>query len=137
MYIADLFNFRIRKVTISTGFITTIAGTGANSYNGDGVSATSAALNYASEVVIDTSGTVLFIYLHSYWYDSALNLAGNFYIADYGNNRIRKVTISTGIISTFAGTGSTGYSGDNAAATSADLYFPQSVALDASGKQLV
>ena len=66
MYIADLFNFRIRKVTISTGFITTIAGTGANSYNGDGVSATSAALNYASEVVIDTSGTVLFIYLHSY-----------------------------------------------------------------------
>ena len=57
------------------------------------------------------------------------------YIADYSNNRIRKVTVSTGIITTIAGTGSTSYSGDNGAATSATLYYPRGVALDASGRQ--
>ena len=61
---------------------------------------------------------------------------GNVYIADLDNNRIRKVTVSTGIISTIAGTGSYGYSGDNGAATSAVLTFPTGVALDASGKLL-
>ena len=59
---------------------------------------------------------------------------GNVYIADTFNNRIRKV--STGIISTIAGTGSTTYSGDNGAATSATLYWPSGVALDASGRIL-
>ena len=61
---------------------------------------------------------------------------GNVYIADVDNHRIRKVTVSTGIISTIAGTGITGYSGDNGAATSADLYYPSGVALDASGRIL-
>ena len=61
---------------------------------------------------------------------------GNVYIADYGNSRIRKVTVSTGIISTIAGTGSCTFSGDNGAATSATLYFPTGVALDASGRIL-
>ena len=56
------------------------------------------------------------------------------YIADTYNSRIRKVTVSTGIISTIAGTGSTTYSGDNGAATSATLYWPRGVALDASGR---
>ena len=55
------------------------------------------------------------------------------YIADYGNIRIRKVTVSTGIITTIAGTGSAGYIGDNGAATSATLNDPRGVALDASG----
>ena len=55
------------------------------------------------------------------------------YIVDHSNNRLRKITISTGIISTIAGTGSTGYSGDNGAATSAVLYGIQGVALDSSG----
>ena len=59
---------------------------------------------------------------------------GNVYIADYGNNRIRKV--STGIISTIAGTGTASYSGDNGAATSATLNGPSGVALDASGRIL-
>ena len=59
---------------------------------------------------------------------------GNVYIADYGNNRIRKV--STGIISTIAGTGTASYSGDNGAATSATLNYPAGVALDASGRIL-
>ena len=58
------------------------------------------------------------------------------YIADCNNNRIRKVTVSTGIITTIAGTGSTTFSGDNGAATSATLYFPYGVALDASGRIL-
>ena len=58
------------------------------------------------------------------------------YIADQWNHRIRKVTVSTGIISTIAGTGTTSYSGDNGAATSATLYNPRGVALDASGRIL-
>ena len=61
---------------------------------------------------------------------------GNVYIADYGNIRIRKVTVSTGIITTIAGTGTNSYSGDNGFATSATLYNPIGVALDASGKIL-
>ncbi len=57
------------------------------------------------------------------------------YIADSGNNRIRKMTVSTGIITTIAGNGitSAGYVGDNGAATSANLYWPTDVALDSSG----
>ena len=62
---------------------------------------------------------------------------GNVYIADTYNHRIRKVTVSTGIITTIAGTGGTGsYSGDNGAATSATLYYPYGVAVDASGRIL-
>ena len=62
---------------------------------------------------------------------------GNVYIADTGNNRVRKVTVSTGIITTIAGTGTGGYSGDNGAATSATLHGPQELALDASGKDTI
>ncbi len=58
---------------------------------------------------------------------------GNVYIADHSNNRIRKVTVSTGIITTIAGTGSYSYSGDGGAATSATLQAPSGVALDSSG----
>ena len=56
MYIADRYNMRIRKVTVSTGIITTIAGTGTGSYSGDGGAATSAALYYPSGVALDSSG---------------------------------------------------------------------------------
>ena len=59
------------------------------------------------------------------------------YIADTVNNRIRKVTVSTGIISTIAGPGAQGSSGDNGAATSATLNYPTGVALDASGRQFI
>ncbi len=58
------------------------------------------------------------------------------YIADYRNNRIRKVTVSTGIITTVAGTGSTSFTGDNGSATSATLYYPWGVAVDAAGTYL-
>ena len=61
---------------------------------------------------------------------------GNVYIADDGNYRIRKVTVSTGIITTIAGSSSRSYSGDGGQATSAALYYPSKVALDASGRIL-
>jgi hypothetical protein len=61
---------------------------------------------------------------------------GNVYIADSDNHRIRKVTVSTGIITTIAGTGSASYSGDNGAATSATLNSPAGVVLDSSGRIL-
>ena len=56
MYIADTYNYRVRKVTVSTSIITTIAGTGSSTYNGDGGAATSAALNLPWGVALDTSG---------------------------------------------------------------------------------
>ena len=59
------------------------------------------------------------------------------YIADCGNNRIRKVVLSTGIITTFAGTGSQGYTGDGEQATSATLYEPQDVVVDTAGIPLL
>ncbi len=61
------------------------------------------------------------------------NLLGNVYIADYSNQRIRKITISTGMISTIAGTGTASYSGDNGQATAATLNYAYGVALDISG----
>ena len=69
-------------------------------------------------------------------FDILLSNIGNVYIADCGNMRIRKVTVSTGIISLIAGTGTGSYSGDNGAATSATLSYPWGVALDASGRIL-
>ena len=69
-------------------------------------------------------------------FDIPLSNIGNVYIADAYNDRIRKVTESTGIISTIAGTGTASYSGDNVAATSATLNYPLGVALDASGRIL-
>ena len=113
IYNADRYNSRIRKVTVSTGIISTIAGTGTQSYSGDNGAATSATLNYPCGVGLDT--------------------ASNVYIADTYNHRIRKVTISTGIITTFAGTGTASYSGDNGPATSATLNYPSGVALDSAG----
>ena len=111
VYIADLSNNRIRKVD-GSGNISTIAGTGTQGYSGDGGAATAARLNWPQQVAVD--GT------------------GNVYIADTGNQRIRKVD-GAGNISTFAGTGTEGYSGDGGAATAARLNSPQEVALDNAG----
>ena len=71
-----------------------------------------------------------------YFFNIPLSNIGNVYIADSSNNRIRKVTESTGIITTIAGTGTGSYSGDNNAATSATLNYPRGVAVDASGRIL-
>ena len=68
------------------------------------------------------------------FFNIPLSNIGNVYIADDRNHRIRKVTVSTGIITTIAGTGTCSYSGDNGAATSATLCYPWGVALDASGR---
>jgi DNA-binding beta-propeller fold protein YncE len=110
LYVADSDNHRIRKVSPS-GIITTVAGTGTAGYSGDGGNATSAQLNNPYSVAIDSSG--------------------NLYIADYSNSRIRRVSTS-GIITTFAGTGSAGYSGDGGSATSAQFYGPYGVVIDSS-----
>ncbi len=117
MYIADYINQRIRKVTVSSGIITTFAGTGTNSYSGDNGPATSAALYYPNAVSIDAAGDV--------------------YIADTLNHRIRKVTVATGIITTIAGNGASTYSGDGGAATSASLYWPSAVTVDSTGNHSV
>jgi trimeric autotransporter adhesin len=113
IYIADYDNNRIRKVTVSTGIISTVAGNGTAGYSGDGGAAINAELDNPSGVAVDG--------------------AGNIYIADYYNHRIRKVTLSTGIISTVAGNGTAGYSGDGGAAINAKLYFPYGVAVDGAG----
>ncbi len=131
MYIADTKNHRIRKVTISTGLITTIAGTGDSSYSSDGGDATSAPLNNPYGVALDTSGTTPHTSLSLYSYIRAPS--GNVYIADTYNSRIRKVTIATGSIFTVAGSGNTGYKNDNSFATTATLNLPTGVALDSAG----
>jgi hypothetical protein len=138
IYIADSGNNRIRKVTMSTGIITSIAGTGTGSYSGDNGPATSATLHGPLGVALDSAGThsliqelFLHLFLHLPFY------LDNVYIADYVNQRIRKVTISTGIISTIAGTGTQSYSGDNGPATSATLYYPFGVAVDSAGTSLI
>ncbi len=116
MYIADTSNQRVRKVTVSTGIITTIAGSSTSGdYSGDNGPATSATLYVPQGVSLDATGNV--------------------YIADTLNNRVRKVTVSSGVISTLAGNGALSDSGDGGAATSAALYYPQGVALDSSGTQ--
>ena len=73
VYIADRYNHRIRKVTVSTWIITTIAGTGASSYSGDNGAATSATLNYPVGVAVDASGRILYYCpLHRYTVSSAM-----------------------------------------------------------------
>jgi sugar lactone lactonase YvrE len=109
VYIADTLNQRIRK--ISAGNITTIAGISNLGFNGDNQSATLASLFAPQGVAVDA--------------------AGNVFIADTQNNRIRKVT--AGVITTVAGNGTPGYLGDHGAATTAELNLPKAVALDLNG----
>ncbi len=135
LYIADTGNHRVRKVTVSTGIITLIAGNGGTgSYSGDNGQATSAALYSPTAISVDSAGKrfnkILLTMPHLWPYP----YLGNVYIADCYNHRIRKVTVSTGIITTIAGTGSTTYNGDGGAATSATLYWPYGINIDSTGK---
>ena len=104
---------------MSTGIITTIAGSSTSgSYSGDNGPATSAGFNNLEGVALDSSG--------------------NIYIAESFNHRIRKVTVSTGIVTTFAGSGGTGstsgsFSGDYGQATAATLNLPVALSLDTAG----
>ncbi len=109
LYIADTHNQRVRRV--ANGTITTVAGNGTAAFAGDGGTATAASLSSPSAVALDATG--------------------NLYIADTGNQRIRRVTAAA--ISTVAGTGDQGFSGDGAAATAAALDSPIGIAVDAAG----
>jgi uncharacterized protein (TIGR03437 family) len=111
LFIADTLNAKVRKVSTS-GVITTVAGNGTAGYGGDGSAAASAQLNLPIGVAVDSSG--------------------NLYIADFGNSRVRKVSAS-GAITTVAGSGSFGYSGDGGPAAKAQLNGPQGVAVDTAG----
>ncbi len=136
LYISECNNHRIRKVTVSTGIITTFAGSSTGgSYSGDNGPATSASLYYPWGLALDSAGTT-YTYFCMLMLDSFTYL-GNVYFSDDNNNRVRKVTISTGIITTFAGTGaSDSFSGDNGPATSASFSSPAGLAIDASGNTL-
>ncbi len=126
LYITDLSSYRIRKVSAATGIISTVAGNGVTCSNpmascGDGGAATSANLNSPGKLALDA--------------------AGNLYIADRADYRIRVVSAATGVISTVAGTGgvcTAGFTcGDGGAATSAMLATPNAIALDAAGDLLI
>lgn len=114
VYIGDKNNNRIRKVN-TNGIITTIAGNGTAGFSGDGGPATAAELNAPTAVAVDN--------------------AGNVYICDGSNNRVRMVNTS-GIITTVAGNGTTGFSGDGGPATAAELNVPCGIAIDGCGQHL-
>jgi len=113
LYLADTGNHRIRKITATTGIITTIAGTGTQGFSGDSGPATSAAIDSPTGLALDASN--------------------NLYIADTHNHRIRKIIATTGIITTIAGIGAPGFSGDTSAANTATLALPHGITIDPAG----
>lgn len=115
LYIADSNNHVIREVLKSTGTITTIAGTGAAGFSGDGGAASAAQLDTPTGIALDSSG--------------------HLFIADSHNHRIREV--ADGVITTVAGTGVAGFSGDGGQARGAQLALPSAVALDKDGRLLI
>ncbi len=116
LYVADTMNHRVRKVEASTGVITTVAGTGQARYSGDGGPAALAALNEPTGLAVS---------------EDAL------YIADQSNNRVRRVELSTGVITTVAGDGAAAYSGDAVSAVQASLSGPTGVAVSEEGRLYV
>jgi sugar lactone lactonase YvrE len=110
LFFTDRGNCRIRKIDMTTGIITTVAGNGTCGFTADGVPATSSGLNNPNEVSFDA--------------------AGDMYIADWINNRIRKVDKLTGLISTVAGTGTAAYNGDGILATAANINGPCGIIFD-------
>jgi streptogramin lyase len=172
LYVADsdFYSQNVRKISVATGIITTIAGNGfmglSNTYNG--VPATETRLSWPRELAFDTTHNLFianqhFVYkvdnttgliyrvagngAHGYTGDGglasdatfawlagiAVDGAGNLFIADSGNNVIRKVIASTGIVQTVAGTGVAGSSGDGGPATEAQLHNPKKIAVDFNG----
>ena len=109
----------IRKITVSTGVISTVAGTGSTSggYNGDNIQATAATLDIPYDVVFDSYS--------------------NLYISDRSNFRIRKVDVSTGVITTVVGTGTASSTGDGSAATLATINGPCASRFDSSGNYYI
>jgi trimeric autotransporter adhesin len=172
LYIADTTNNRIRKVTASTGYITTLAGSALTGYQGDGAEAVDALLNTPVGIAVDSAGNVYFSDSENHvirkiatngiittiagdgaptgstnplgdggpatnaslFYPKgiALDQQGNLYVADYTNQRIRKI-FTNGIIQTIAGMGDAGSYGDGGVANLAELNFPTGVSVDSSG----
>jgi sugar lactone lactonase YvrE len=191
LYIADTSNNVVREISSSTGIITTIAGTGARGFSGDGAAAVSAQFHSPTGLAVDPNGNVYIAdeqnnrirvvcagstpvlgvacaegnivtvagsggttlgdgaaataAMLSAPYTVALDPAGNLYIADSGNNRVRMVSASAsgsvmgisckapGVIATVAGNGSQGFNGDGGPATGAELFAPSGVAVDPAG----
>ena len=117
LFIADALNNRVRRLAAGTAIITTVAGNGVAGFSGDGGPGTSASLSGPHLVTVDGSGN-------------------NLYIDDGGNNRIRRLDMGSGIITTVAGNGTHGYSGDDGPGTSATLSPPSGLAVDAGGGNL-
>jgi len=113
LYIADAGNSRIRKVDVVSGIISTIAGNGQFGFNGDHLFGQDAQLNMPYDLLIDNQN--------------------NLYIADSNNHRIRKLNLNSGVITTVAGNGTAGFSGDGGLATDASLNWPDGIALDQMG----
>src|SRR5262249_23646988 len=113
LYIADSGNHRIRVINLSTNVITTYAGNGSAGYAGDAILASTTSLNNPSGIALDA--------------------AGNLFIADRGNHRVRRVDAMTKMITTIAGDGNAGFAGDNGLAATAVLNSPSDVAVDAAG----
>jgi sugar lactone lactonase YvrE len=117
LYICEIGNHVVRRLDLRTGKLTTVAGNGKSGYSGDGGPATEASLNEPYEVTFDS--------------------AGNMYFVEMKNNIIRRVDRKTRKISTVAGTGEAGFSGDNGPAVKAQMRQPHSIAFDRSGRLLV
>lgn len=113
LYISDMLNNRVRRVDFGLNTIETVAGNGTAGYGGDGGSAVDAMLNNPRDLEIGPDGRL--------------------YIVDKLNHRIRVVNLTTGIISTIAGNGKPGYSGDGGSAAEASLWLPEGVGFDANG----
>jgi sugar lactone lactonase YvrE len=113
LYVPDRSGARVFRIDAKTGAVAPIAGTGVPGYFGDGGQALSAKLSAPSAVAVDA--------------------LGNIFIADAGNLRVRRIDASSGVITTFAGTGVSGTTGDGGAATSATFKGPACLAVDAAG----
>jgi sugar lactone lactonase YvrE len=113
LFIADSHNHRIREVSSATGTIATIAGIGAPGFSGDGGPAKSAQLDRPTALAFD--------------------FAGNLYLADTNNHRVRRIAVANGAIATVAGNGIEAFTGDNGPATAASIDSPNGLALDSSG----
>jgi sugar lactone lactonase YvrE len=113
LYIGDTHNHRVREVAAATGTITTIAGTGAAGFGGDGGAASAARLDLPTALAMDA--------------------AGNLYVADTDNHRVRRIAAGTAVITTVAGSGVEGFAGDNGLATAASIDSPNGLAVDGAG----
>ncbi len=139
LYLAETAHHLIRKLD-PTGILTTIAGTGTQGFSGDNGPATAAQLDSPQGLALDSVGNLYIADTHNHRIRKlslsttalAFDTASNLYLADTGNHRIRRIDAATGLITTVAGNGTQGYTGDNGPATSASIDSPQGIAFDSA-----